>query len=72
MLRGLSAGILPLSSRHCALAQSPPFGYDSPAMEPADSTTSPLRYPVAPNSQTACYSPWLKVRVLLRAALTTP
>ncbi len=72
MLRGLSAGILPLSSRHCALAQSPPFGYDSPAMEPADPTTSHLRYPLAPNSRTACYSPWLKVRVLLRAALTTP
>jgi len=29
-------------------------------------------YPLAPDSQTACYSPWLKVRVLLRAALTTP
>ena len=27
---------------------------------------------LAPATQTACYSPWLKVRVLLRAALTTP
>ncbi len=41
-------------------------------MEPADSTTSPLRYPLAPNFQTACYSPWLKFRVLIRAALAHP
>jgi sterol desaturase/sphingolipid hydroxylase (fatty acid hydroxylase superfamily) len=27
---------------------------------------------LAPASQTACYSPWLKVRVLIRAALTLP
>ena len=27
-------------------------------------------YSLAPDSQTACYSPWLKVRVLIRAALT--
>ncbi len=30
------------------------------------------RIPLAPDQQTACYSPWLKVRVLIRAALTTP
>ncbi len=30
------------------------------------------RVPLAPDAQTACYSPWLKVRVLIRAALTTP
>ncbi len=29
-------------------------------------------YPFAPDSQTACYLPWLKVRVLIRAALTIP
>lgn len=27
---------------------------------------------LAPAGQTACYSPWLKVRVLIRAVLTTP
>jgi hypothetical protein len=27
-------------------------------------------HPLAPDSQTACYSPWLKVRVLIRAALS--
>ena len=27
-------------------------------------------YPLAHNSQTACYRPWLKVRVLIRAART--
>ena len=27
---------------------------------------------LAPPEQTACYSPWLKVRVLIRVALTTP
>jgi hypothetical protein len=27
---------------------------------------------LAPASQTACYLPWLKVRVLIRAALTMP
>jgi hypothetical protein len=37
----------------------------------------PIRFPhaphsIAPASQTACYSPWLKVRVLIRAALTMP
>jgi hypothetical protein len=53
------------------LAHPLAFGYDSPAMEPADPTTSPLRYPLAHDSQTACYSPWLKVRVLIRVALTT-
>ncbi len=26
----------------------------------------------APDSQPACHSPWLKVRVLIRAALTHP
>ena len=26
----------------------------------------------APAEQTACYSPWLKVRVLIRAVLTMP
>jgi len=54
------------------LAHPPPFGYHSPAMQPTNPATSPLRYPLAPNSQTACYSPWLKVRVLIRVALTTP
>ena len=29
-------------------------------------------YPIASGSQTACYSPWLKVRVLIRAALALP
>jgi hypothetical protein len=29
-------------------------------------------HPLAPDSQTGCYSPWLKVRVLIRAALTMP
>jgi hypothetical protein len=29
-------------------------------------------HPLAPDSQTACYLPWLKVRVLIRAALTFP
>jgi hypothetical protein len=28
--------------------------------------------PLAPVAQTACYSPWLKVRVAIRAALTIP
>ena len=60
------------ASRGPLFARSFPFGYDSPAMEPVDPTTNHLRYPLAPNSQTACYSPWLKVRVLIRAALTTP
>ena len=27
---------------------------------------------LAPDSQTACHSAWLKVRVLIRAALTMP
>ena len=27
---------------------------------------------LAPAGQTACYSPWLKVCVLIRASLTTP
>ena len=27
---------------------------------------------LAPAEQAACYSPWLKTRVLIRAALTTP
>ena len=27
---------------------------------------------LAPAEQTACYTPWLKVRVAIRAALTTP
>jgi hypothetical protein len=54
------------------LAHPLPFGYDSPAMEPRDSGIDRRQYPLAPNSQTACYSSWLKVRVLLRAALTTP
>ncbi len=26
-----------------------------------------IPHPLAPNSQTACYSPWLKVRVLIRS-----
>ena len=29
-------------------------------------------YPLAPDVQTACYSPWLKVQELIRAALTMP
>ena len=29
-------------------------------------------YSLAPDSQAACYSPWLKVRVPIRAALTMP
>lgn len=29
-------------------------------------------YPLAPDSQTACYSRWLKVRVRIRAALRLP
>ena len=29
-------------------------------------------HPLAPDSQTACYSSWLKVRVLILAALTMP
>ena len=34
---------------------------------------SPPNVPaLAPAEQTACYSPWLKVRVLIRAALTQP
>ena len=32
----------------------------------------PPNSPLAPVEQTACYSPWLKVRVLIRAALTQP
>jgi hypothetical protein len=39
-------------------------------MDPARLLPAPP--PPAPNSQTACYSPWLKVRVLIRAALTMP
>ena len=31
-----------------------------------------IPHPLAPDSQTACYLPWLKVRVLIRAALTHP
>jgi hypothetical protein len=34
--------------------------------------TPPSAPKLAPASQTACYSPWLKVRVLIRAALTLP
>ena len=38
-----------------------------------DSTRLPhVPHAIAPDSQTACYSPWLKVRVLIRAALTMP
>ena len=33
--------------------------------------STPLVPALAPTEQTACYSPWLKVRVLIRAALTT-
>jgi hypothetical protein len=39
-------------------------------MDPARFPHAP--YPLAPDSQTACYSPWLKARVLIRAALTMP
>ena len=39
-------------------------------MDPARLPHAP--HPLAPGSQTACYSPWLKVRVLMRAALTMP
>ena len=34
--------------------------------------TPPSAPKLTPASQTACYSPWLKVRVLIRAALTMP
>lgn len=34
--------------------------------------SAPLVPVLAPAEQTACYSPGLKVRVLIRAALTTP
>ncbi len=34
-------------------------------MDPIRSPEIP--HPLAPNSQTACYSPWLKVRVLIRS-----
>jgi hypothetical protein len=38
-----------------------------------DPTRMPqVPHPLAPDSQTACYSPWLKVCVLIRVALTTP
>ena len=38
-----------------------------------DPTRSPeVVYSLAPDSQTACYLPWLKVQVLIRAALTHP
>ena len=36
------------------------------------SRLSHARQPLAPDSQTACHSPWLKARVLIRAALTMP
>jgi len=65
-----AAGLTAVKPTGLTLAHPHAFGYDSPAMEPTNPTTSPLRYPLAPNSQTACYSPWLKVRVLIRAALT--
>jgi hypothetical protein len=38
---------------------------------PPMSSTLPVPA-LAPAEQTACYSPWLKVRVAIRAALTTP
>ncbi len=31
-----------------------------------------IPHPLAPNFQTACCSPWLKVRVLIRAVLSHP
>jgi hypothetical protein len=39
-------------------------------MDPARLPHAP--HPLTPDSQTACYSPWLKLRVLIRAALTLP
>ncbi len=39
-------------------------------MDPA--RLPPAPYSLAPDSQTARYSPWRKVRVLIRAALTMP
>ncbi|MBF8262105.1 MAG: hypothetical protein HW376_1634 [candidate division NC10 bacterium] len=39
-------------------------------MEPTRLPHAP--HPLAPDAQTACYSPWLKVRVLIRTALTMP
>ncbi len=41
-------------------------------MEPADPAMRRPLYPLAPDSQTACYLPWLKVRVPIRAALRHP
>ncbi len=39
-------------------------------MAPATEPASHIPYPLGSASQTACYQPWLKARVLLRAALT--
>jgi hypothetical protein len=39
-------------------------------MDPARFSHAP--HPLAPDSQTACYSSWLRVRVLIRVALTMP
>jgi hypothetical protein len=33
-------------------------------------SSTPLVPALAPAEQTACYSPWLKIRVLIRAVLT--
>ena len=54
------------------LAEPPTFGYDTPAMDPADQPKIPVPFLLAPGSQTACYQPWLKVSVALRSALTFP
>ncbi len=55
----------------CSLAHPRAFGYDSLGMESEDHAGRSLPCPLAPASQTACYSPSLKARVLIRAALTT-
>ncbi len=41
-------------------------------MESEDHARLSLPCPLAPASQTACYEPWLKARVLIRAVLTFP
>ena len=50
------------SSRH--------FGKNRPTMEPADPPAQPAPRALAPDSQTACYLPWPKVRVLPPSALS--
>ena len=73
---GLSPSASPVEGGHgpCAawrpLLNSRPACKEGSRIEPARLPHAP--HPLAPDSQTACFSAWLKVRVLSRAALTLP